>query len=115
MRTKTSLLLGLICVVTMFGSLSIGRPGLAAEDANTVPSTSNFRADFPLNEVREKIFKNETVQLDGNEFINCTFDNVIFEFNGQAPFRFTNVHVENQSKIEIRSKNPVVLATLELM
>jgi hypothetical protein len=117
-KNSTTLLWGLICVLALVIGLILGRQGIAGGDANVpniVHSASNFRADFPLTQVREKTFKNEIVQLDGNEFISCTFDNVGFEFDGQAPFRLTNVHFENQAKIEIKSKNPVVSATLELM
>jgi hypothetical protein len=117
-KNSTTLLWGLICVLALVIGLILGRQGLAGEsqnNANNIPPASNFRADFPLTQVKEKTFKNEIVRLDGNEFINCTFDNVGFEFDGQAPFRFTNVHFENQAKIEIKSKNPVVSATLELM
>jgi hypothetical protein len=40
---------------------------------------------------------------------------VVFEFDGQAPFRFSNAHFEKQSKVEIRSNNPVVMSTIEMM
>jgi hypothetical protein len=40
---------------------------------------------------------------------------VVFEFDGQAPFRLTDAQIKNQSKLEIRSNNPVVATTLEMM
>jgi hypothetical protein len=57
----------------------------------------------------------KTVQLDGNAFTDCTFDNVTLKFDGQAPFRFTNDHFENRSKFQITSNNPVIKSTLELI
>ena len=110
---STSLLWGLICALALVVGLIAGRIGLAGQGQNT--SLANFRADFPLQQIRGKTFKNETVQLDGNAFINCTFDNVIFKFDGQAPFSFTSDHFESGSKIGVRSNNPVVTATVGLM
>ena len=114
MFNNTNLLWGLICALALVVGLIAGRMGLVGQSPHTLASV-NFRADFPLKQIREKTFKNETVQLDGNEFINCTFDNVIFEFDGQAPFRFTDAHFENNSKYGLRSNNPVIKSTLEIM
>jgi hypothetical protein len=110
---STSLLWGLICVLALVVGLIAGRMGLAGH--SNALSLANFRPDFPLKEIREKTFKNETVQLDGNAFIDCTFDNVILKFDGQAPFRFTNDHFENRSKIQITSNNPVISSTIALI
>lgn len=79
-----------------------------------VVSISNFRADFPLKPVRQQIFRNEIVQIDGVEFIDCTFDAVAFKFEGQAPYGFTTVHIENGSKLTITSDNPPIRAAIEL-
>jgi hypothetical protein len=110
---STSLLWGLICALALVVGLIAGRLGLAGQ--SNALSLANFRPDFPLKEIREKTFKNETVQLDGNAFIDCTFDNVILKFDGQAPFRFTNDHFENRLKLGITSNNPVIKSTIELV
>ncbi len=112
--TNTTLLYGLICVLALIVTPVLAEPGQAQESGDQLPS-ANFNVDYPLQQIRGKTFKNETVQLDGNEFIDCTFDNVILEFDGQAPFRFTNDHFETRSKIEIKSNNPVVRATIGLV
>ena len=109
-----NLLWGLICVLALVIGLIAGRMGLVGQSPNT-QSLANFRADFSLKQIQAKTFKNETVQLDGNEFIDCTFDNVVLKFNGQAPFRLTNVHFIEPSKFSIASDNPVIKSTLELM
>src|SRR5215467_9673898 len=109
----TSLLWGLICALALVVGLIAGRMGLAGH--SDALSLANFRPDFPLTEIRQKTFKNETVQLDGNAFIDCTFDNVTLKFDGQAPFRFTNSHFENRSKFQITSNNPVITSTIELI
>jgi hypothetical protein len=111
---STDLLWGLGCALALVIGLIAGRMGLVGQTPNT-QTLANFRADFPLNQVQGKTFKNETVQLDGNDFINCTFDNVILKFEGQAPFRFTNAHFVEQSKFSLASDNPAVKAALELM
>ena len=110
---STTLLWGLICGLALVVGLIAGRMGLAGH--SNALSLANFRPDFPFTEIRGKTFKNEAVQLDGNAFIDCTFDNVNLKFDGQAPFRLTNDHFENRSKIQITSNNPVVKSTIELI
>jgi hypothetical protein len=102
-------LLGLTCVFALIVS-PIGA-GLAQQSPNT---QSNFRADFPLTKIEAKTYKNETVRIDGNEFIDCTFDNVVFQFDGEAPYRFTNAHFVPGSKVAIVSTNPAIRAAFGL-
>jgi hypothetical protein len=110
----TNFLWVLICALALVIGLIAGRMGLVGQPPNTV-SLANFRADFPLRQIQTKTFRNETVQIDGNEFIDCTFDNVTFQFDGTAPFRFTNDHFQGHSKYSITSNNPVIKSTIELM
>jgi len=35
-----------------------------------------------MDEVRGKSFRNEVVKLDGNLFINCSFENCVLQFSG---------------------------------
>jgi len=102
----------LICVLALVIGLAAGQTALAEQSVNT-QSPANFREDYPLKEYRGKTYKDETVQIDGNSFIDCTFDNVTFRFDGEAPFRFTNDHF--QGKFSLTSNNPVVKATMELL
>jgi hypothetical protein len=100
--------LGLIYILALVVSPIAG---LAQQSPNI---QSNFRADFPLNKIEAKTYKNETVRIDGNEFIECTFDNVVFQFDGEAPFRFTNAHFVPGSKVSITSTNPAITAAFSL-
>ena len=109
-----NLLGGLICVLALVIGLIAGRMGLVGQSPNTL-SLANFRPDFPLTKIQTKTFRNETVQLDGNEFIDCTFDNVVLKFDGKAPFRLTNDHFVQPLKFTIASDNPIIKATIELM
>jgi hypothetical protein len=102
----------LICALVLIIGSSAGKTALAEQSANT-KSLGNFREDYPLKEYRGKTYKNETVQIDGNNFIECTFDNVTFRFDGEAPFRFTNDHFTG--KFSLTSNNPVVKATMALI
>jgi hypothetical protein len=111
---SANFLWGLICALALVIGLIAGRMGLVGQSPHTV-SLANFRPDFPLKQIQTKTFKNETVQLDGNEFIDCTFNNVVFKFDGQAPFRFTNDHFQSPSKFSISSDNPVVKSTMEIV
>jgi hypothetical protein len=99
--------LGLICILALVSPIA----GFAQQSPNT---RSNFRADFPLTKIEAKTYKNETVRIDGNEFIDCTFDNVVFQFDGEAPFRFTNAHFVPGSKVIIGSTNPAITAAMGL-
>jgi hypothetical protein len=94
--------------------LVIGRTGVIGQTVK-VPSESPFRKDFPFKQIRQATFKDQTVPLDGNEYVDCTFNNVMFKFDGQAPFRLTNDHFENHSKLGITSDNPAVSSAIQLM
>jgi hypothetical protein len=112
-KTKTMHSLWLmICALALMTGLAAGQMALAEQAANT-PSATNFRDDYPFKEYRGKTYKNETVQIDGNNFIDCTFDNVTFRFDGEAPFRFTNDHF--QGAFRLTSNNPIVKSTLVLV
>ena len=45
-----------------------------------------FDWTIPLTQIRGAIFVNEKVDVDGKEFIDCTFNHVTFVYNGTAPF-----------------------------
>jgi hypothetical protein len=80
----------------------------------------NAWTDQKLKRVSHQTYSNETVQLDGYEFIDTTFDNVYFMYEGRAPVRFTNVHFKNPSKpgVEVArfgSNNPVVKTAIQVV
>ena len=102
----------LICALALVVCLAAGQMAQAEQSTNTQPLT-NFRDDYPFKEYRAKTYKDETVQIDGNNFVDCTFDNVVLRFDGQAPFRFTNDHFNG--KFSLTSNNPIVKATMGLM
>ena len=68
--------------------------------------------------IRNGHYANETVQLDGYEYIGATFDRVTLWYNGTAPTRLTEVHLVNgkpgEANIMLGSSNPVVKQTLML-
>jgi hypothetical protein len=112
-RNTNNIFWGLVCALMLVVGLIGGRMGFVGR-TSTAPSASNFRDDFPFTQVRDKTFKNEDVQVDGNEFINCTFDNVIFKFAGNAPFRFVTDHFGNGTKLGVGSDNRPIQAAMEL-
>jgi hypothetical protein len=112
MFKSTHPLWALICALALVIGLAAGQMALAEQSANT-QSLTNFRDDYPFKEYRGKTYKDETVQIDGNNFVDCTFDNVVLRFDGQAPFRFTNDHFNG--KFSLTTNNPVVKSTMELM
>src|SRR5580704_4963846 len=114
MPSTNNVLWGLACALMLVVGLLVGRTGVVGKTV-MAPSASNFRADFPLKQIRQTTFKDQTVALDGNEYVDCTFINVMFKFDGQAPFRLTNGHFENHSKFGITSDDPAVNSTIQLM
>jgi len=114
MPSTNNVLWGSACVLMLVVGLIVGRTG-AVGQAVKAPSETNFREDFPFKRIQQTTFKDQTVTLDGNEYVDCTFINVMFSFAGQAPFRLTNDHFENHSKFGITSDNPAVNATIQLM
>lgn len=110
---NTNILWGLGCALMLIVGLIVGRMGFVGQ-TTTAPSALNFRDDFPLKQVRDQTFKNQDVNVDGNEFINCTFDNVVFRFAGQAPFRFVTDHFEKGTKLGVASDNRPIQAAIEL-
>lgn len=55
-----------------------------------------------MQRIDNKVFKNESVELDGFAFFNCTFDGTGLIFRGQTEFGFSNPIFLNQSTIEFR-------------
>lgn len=73
------------------------------------------RSSFPSNcvnyqytEIDSHQFSHETVRLDGRKFVNCSFDNVTFKFEGTAPFQFIPYPPVTIADIKVRSDVPVV-------
>src|ERR1044071_8361519 len=68
---------------------------------------------YPLNQIEGKHFENQTVDLDGNEYRDVTFENVTFKYEGKAPTRFSDVKIVTvqPGKLagRIASNNPVVM------
>jgi hypothetical protein len=59
----------------------------------------------PLERVYQGAFANQTVLLDGKNFINPSFENVTLAYNGTGPFmiedptRFVNVQIATRNKV----------------
>ena len=88
-----------------------------SNSATSVPAVLSF-SDASLKQIYHQPFKNETVDLDGFDYVDCTFDNVTFRYNGTAPSRMTDSHFINMkegSVIRVESKNPIVKNTIVIM
>lgn len=76
------------------------------------PVTKPVNWDAPLKRVYRQTFKNQTIELDGREFVESTFEHVTFAYNGTAPTRL----IDNKSTDHrLQSSNPVVLQVMDLM
>jgi hypothetical protein len=74
----------------------------------------NF-SDQNLKQIVNQTFRNETVDVDGKEFLECTFENVTFKFEGKRAFRFINVKFVRPSYYRFLTSNPVVTQTASLL
>jgi hypothetical protein len=87
----------------------------------TRPDLTNPSADFPtpnwhepLEPVVNKEFRNQEVELDGKNFVDCRFINVTFRYNGTMPIQFSNCTLPVGEYI-LQADNPVVMVTHELV
>jgi hypothetical protein len=70
----------------------------------------------PLERIYSQTFQNETVRLDGRHFINPTFDNVTFEYEGKGGVQLDNPSwVKHEGwNFRLGSKNKVVTMAMSL-
>lgn len=71
-----------------------------------------------LERVYNRTFTNETVELDNKYFINPTFDNVTFAYNGLGPFGWDKATWKTHDSklyVQTESRNPVVNNTSQLL
>jgi hypothetical protein len=71
--------------------------------------------DAATTPILNRMFTNEDVQLDGYEYVNCTFENVTFYYNGTAASRMTNITFSPNSTIRLMTKNPIIQQTMIIM
>jgi hypothetical protein len=91
--------------------------------APEVPFTAQWNQQWDHAELKRVFgqnFANETVPLDGCEYIYCTFENVTFDYEGTAPSRLENnklISPPNSAEghLSVVSKNRIVNQTLLLM
>jgi hypothetical protein len=62
--------------------------------------------------VRGKVFNSEEVPLDGHAYEDCTFNNVTFVFNGDAPFDL--VHNSINGAV-LKTGNPAISGFVRLL
>jgi hypothetical protein len=70
--------------------------------------SATFDPDKKLELVYSKPFKNQTVFVDGYNFMECTFDNVTFVYKGTAPFHFEHSYFPNGTTVRFGSTDPAV-------
>ena len=68
-----------------------------------------------MKEIRNKTFKNETVELDGFAFYNCIFNGVHFIFRGRSEFGFDNPGFTGQTTMEFADSARLTLTALDAL
>lgn len=77
-------------------------------DCSKIPS-------FNMDIVEGRSFRNEEVPLDGRKYVNCTFENVTFVFEGQGAFGFDNSRFVRLLSPQLRTRNQIIGATVQLL
>jgi hypothetical protein len=71
-----------------------------------------------LKRIEHQYYKNQTVTLDGKEFIDTTFDNVTFMYHGKEPTKLNGIHIvvkPGEIAGTLGSDNPVINETLNIV
>jgi hypothetical protein len=100
-----------ISVISILVILSWAAFGLDYYDRHTLPELSDNYANYT--KVQGVDFSHETVLLDGKEFLNCHFDDVLFKWNATAPTRLIDVTVTGK-ETRFTSDN-IVVANVQLL
>ncbi len=66
-----------------------------------------------MKEIRNKTFKNETVELDGFAFLSCTFDGSHLIFRGSDHFGFDKPIFTGQTTMEFTDSAKLVLKAFD--
>jgi len=77
------------------------------------PKILHFPKDYKFTEVRDHVFINETIPLDGTDYEHCQFVNVKFSWAGTAPFSLK--YNEIKGDYGIVSNNDAINVTIELL
>lgn len=67
----------------------------------------------PRDTVKNRVFRNTEVIMDGKSFVDCTFENVTFQYNGTAPVDMIGNKIIGTRVIS--SKNPGIQMTVKIL
>ncbi|HWF59402.1 MAG TPA: hypothetical protein VN666_03730 [Nitrospira sp.] len=70
--------------------------------------------DYVKEQINSKTFRNEVVILDGKSYRDCTFIDVTFQYDGNAPFEFTHNKVFTHG-VQMKSYNRGFSAFVQFM
>jgi hypothetical protein len=74
--------------------------------------------ETPLELVYRQNYENETVSLDGKKFLECTFKNVTYSYQGIRPIEIIDckiLPVNGETVFTLNSRNPVVMTTMGIV
>jgi hypothetical protein len=70
-----------------------------------------------LKQVANQHFLNDTVQLDGTEYLNCVFEHCTLVYEGTAPTSMIDcqgIRHEGQTSLIVRTSHPIVVASFAI-
>jgi hypothetical protein len=70
-----------------------------------------------LKQIANRHLLNETVILDGVDYLNCVFENCTIRYEGSAPYQLSDcqlVRHEGRTNLIVASSNPIVMMTLSI-
>lgn len=106
-----------LCAFALTGALVYwGRPRPhPIAQAGSSPLTTATPADVPRDQMKVIVggeFRSETVPLDGHNYINCTFSDVMFNYEGGS-YEMHNCKVI--APVRVQSNNQTILRGIGLM
>jgi hypothetical protein len=79
----------------------------------SMPRGFVYNNDTKLKRVARRAFKNEVVPLDGTEYIDCTFENVKFYYNGTTRISLVSPKIINPPRFSTDNKS--IVATIAFL
>ena len=79
---------------------------------NLLRSLSANWNEYPYREVVDRSFSNESVLLDGHNFVHCKFTNVKLIYEGTEPFRIEGSTFVSSGADILGTDNPIVLGAM---
>ena|ERR1051326_728802 len=99
---SNSRLKAIVTPILILASLAISSYGFYFNRRSPSPDQWQYERTHSLEDVSQKHFENEEIQMDGKAFHDDTFNNVTFLYDGLHPVTFSHNRVTGHMVLRIR-------------